>query len=701
MPRTPEQGRGRFQATREGYGFVTPEGGGEDIFIPAAEVAGSLHGDQVAYLLIPDHRGGPRVRGTILSILARGVAHFTGVVQGPRRRLTLVPDHPKLPPLMRLVGDTRSVENDQRVLCELNDARPGRLPSALYLRTLGEAADPHLDEEIVKAEYGLHRDYPAEALEQAARATRLLARASDATSRRDFRAETVITIDPADARDFDDALSLSRTAEGLWRLRVHIADVAAAVPEGSALDREARRRGNSTYLPGCMIPMLPETLSTDLLSLAPGEDRPVMTVSILVDQDGKITGTRIDEGLIRSRHRLTYGQVQEVLDGGTLDVPEIDGLLHGLDRVTRALRARRLAAGGFDLRVPEIEIRLGEDSRPGLIRRRLQGRSHQIVEDCMILANRVACTFARKREHPYLYRVHGEPDPRALEEFWADLETLYPGVPPKARQDLSGLRHWLASLPDEPATWRLHSFFLRTLKRAIYAATDTGHFGLGLRGYAHFTSPIRRYPDLFNHRVVKWALRHGPKPVPDSWREEAAEVALGCTGTEERSESAERNLVRIKLLRWAEQRLGELYRGRVEAVLPAGFVIELEDPPVTGFAPREEVAHRPHVRTRGRRVGPGRGELALGLPVIVQLVRVDLKARSLLLTVRAAGRKALALQPDELESLVDPWSPAETGRRKGKRHRKFSARGRETPLNAAGRDRRPKRKRRRKKGRQR
>lgn len=701
MPPTTEQGRGRFQGTREGYGFVTPEGGGADIFIPAAEVAGALHGDQVSYLLIPDHRTGPRVRGTILSILARGVAHFTGVVQGTRRRLTLVPDHPKLPPLMRLAGDTRSVETAQRVLCELHDARPGRLPAALYLRTLGDANDPHLDEEIVKAEYGLPREYPAEALEQCAGSAMLLTEAREAPARRDFRSETVITIDPADARDFDDALGLSRTEEGLWRLRVHIADVAAAVEPGGALDGEARRRGNSTYLPGCMIPMLPEVLSTDLLSLAPGVDRPVMTVSILVDQAGKITRTRVDEGLIRSRIRLTYGQVQDVLDGGTQIDAAIDALLRELDLLTRALRSRRFAAGGFDLRVPQIEVRLGEDGRPGLIRRRLQGRSHQIVEECMILANRVACTFARKRGHPYLYRVHAEPDPKALEEFWADLETLWPGAPAGARQDLSGLRQWLATLPDEPDTWRLHIFFLRTLKRAMYAATDTGHFGLGLRGYAHFTSPIRRYPDLFNHRVVKWALRHGQEPVPDPWREEAAQIALLCTGTEERSESAERDLVRIKLLRWAEQQLGGMYRGRVEAVLPAGFVIELDDPPVTGFAPREEPAHRPHVQTRGRRVGPGRGELTLGLPVIVQLVRVDLRARSLLLTVRAAGRRALAIEPRELESLVDPWSPAEAGRRKGRRQRKFSARGRETPLSAAGRDRRPKRKRRRKKGRQR
>lgn len=661
----PEQGA--FHATRQGYGFVTPATGGADLFVPAAATAGALDGDQVRFERVRPRRGSLRGQAAVSEILARGVRHFTGVVSGVRKRRWLTPDHPKLPPLMRLAGESRGVAGGERVLCRLHDARPGHLPSAEVVRVLGDANDPRLDEEIVRAEFALPGAYPAEAVAEAGdpaagdRAEPFEAR------RRDFRGETVVTIDPEDARDFDDALSIAPSPGGGWRVRVHIADVSSGVPYGGALDREARQRGNSTYLPGTMIPMLPESLATGAMSLAAGALRRVVTVSAKVSPAGEIRATRVDLGLIRSARRFTYEEVEAILAGEAREDEDTLALLRNLEAFAGALRGRRFESGGFDLQVPEITVRLGPDGRPERIRRRIQLGSHRIVEECMILANRVACAFARKRGHPYIYRVHPAPDPEALETFWADLETLAPGAPAWAKRDLSGLRRYLASLPATPETWRLHAFFLRTLKRATYDAHDTGHFGLGLRGYAHFTSPIRRYPDLYNHRVVKWALSHGTRPVPEAWREEIEGTALHCTGAEERSEQAERALVRIKQLRWAEDHLGEAFRGRVEAVLPRGFVIEFDEPPVAGFAPREEIEGVRGVATSGQGLGLGRGELPLGLPVIAQIVRVDLRGRSLLLTIRAAGRRAAEADPAAFESVIDPWSPAADGRRKGRR----------------------------------
>jgi ribonuclease R len=283
---------------------------------------------------------------------------------------------------------------------------------------------------------------------------------------------------------------------------------------------------------------------------------------------------------------------------------------------------------------------------PREIRRRRQERSHQLIEEFMILANRIACGWAIRRGHPYLFRVHDAPEPAALEEFVEEVRALAPEVRGLQLRDLPAIRRWLAGLPREPRTWRIHALFLRSLRRAAYAPDDRGHFGLGIRGYGHFTSPIRRYPDLFNHRVIRWALRHGRRPVPDEWRAEARSVAELSTGTEERSERAERELVRIKCLRWAEDRLGACFRATLTGRGRAGYFVELDEVPVEGLVPRSEAADDPDAR---------RGGLQPGDPLVVQIARVDLRERVLLLAIRAAGRRALTTDPAQLEGLVDPW----------------------------------------------
>lgn len=652
--------RGRFAATREGYGFVTPDEGGPDVYIPEEETAGALHRDMVEYEVLRPAEGTWRASGAVLRVIERGFRTLTGVVEGTRKRPYLVPDHPLLPKRMRLVGNLREIEPGQRILCSLHDAGRARA-GAMVVRVLGDADDPRLDEEIIVSEFGLPGEYPDGAVAEAEARREVLA-AAGLAGRTDFSREDVLTIDPLDARDFDDAVSLRRDPRGFWLLRVHIADVSEAVLPDTALDREARRRGNSTYLPGRMIPMLPESLATDLMSLAPGVPKRVVSITARLSDDGEIRGTRAEEGWIVSRHRLEYGFVQTVLDGKTSGDPHLDARLREMDLVAQTLRARRFSRGGFNLVVPEIEVALDERGLPLDIKRRETGRSNQIIEEFMILANRVACSYARRPGHPYLYRVHDSPDPIALAEFAQDVRTLAPEVRAQDLADLASIRHWLAALPSEPRTWRIHSFFLRSMQRAVYAHVDRGHFGLGLRGYGHFTSPIRRYPDLFNHRVVKWTIRNGSRPVPDEWRDAAVELGDECSGTEERSERAERELVRLKSLRWAEQRLGDSFRGTVAAVLPAGYVIELDVVPIEGFVPRVEAeAVVPYV-DRATTIGPGRGGLQVMDPVIVQIGRVERRERRLQFTIRAAGRRALATDPDKLEPLVDAWEQIRGGR---------------------------------------
>lgn len=691
-----QRGRGRFQATREAFGFVVPEEGDGDIYIPAAETAGALHRDRVEFAITRLAERHWRAQGTILRILERGFQRFTGVVQGTRKRPYLVPDHARLPARFRLVGTSRQVEPGQRLLCELHEGGRSGRPAARVIRILGDADDAHQDTEIVIAEFGLPGPYPAEA-EAEAHAFRAECACSAAAAaepggaarggalrlaedaeRRDFSGEAVLTIDPADARDFDDAVSVASLGGGVWRVRVHIADVTVAVPAQGALDREARARGNSTYLPGRMIPMLPEVLAADLMSLSPGERKRVVSISARISDTGAVLGTRVDLGWIISQRRFDYDQVLGVLEQGLSVGAEWDARLRELDAVAQLLRRRRFARGSLDLDVPEVTMKLDARGIPTELGRRRSTRSHQLIEELMILANRIACSHARRHAQPYLYRVHAAPNPLALEEFAGAVRTLAPQAQAHELADLPAIRRWLSGLPAGPLRWRIHTLFLQVLQRAVYVPRDRGHFGLGLRGYGHFTSPIRRYADLYNHRIVKWVGRYGARPVPHEWRDGLEELARACSASEETSERAERMLSRIKILRWAEERLGQSFRGRIVAVLPPGYIVEFDDVPVEGFVPRAEADVMVGAADTHRGVGPGVGGLQMGDAVITQIGQVDRRERRLQLILRAAGRRAESLDPSALEALVDEREQlrrarVESGRRPRARARRQSA----------------------------
>jgi ribonuclease R len=672
--------QGRFRATSSRYGFVRPtdEASG-DFFVPARFVAGALDGDLVSFEVAYEDPAGPHAEARIVAILQRRHAHLTGEITGTRRHPVFVPDPPRLPARLPILGIPGHALPGDRVVATLIERPGSELPGVRVIERLGDAGDPRLDADIIAAEFALPGPYPADALEEAARVAAALA-GRDWSGRRDFSDELTFTIDPIDAQDHDDAVAIARTPDGGYRLRVHIADVAEAVCANGAVDREARRRGNSTYLPGHMIPMLPEMFARDLMSLRAGERRPVITLSMRVASDGALAATRIEEGLIVSRVALDYERVQRVLDRGERIAPDIDGALQAMAQLAQALRKRRFARGGFDLRVPETEVALDPGGLPLTIGRRLPWPSTQLIEEFMILANRVACDYALRHGHPYLMRVHEPPDPRALDLFRAQVPLLAPGVSPSRLRTLAELRVWLAGLPSEPRTWQIHGLFLRALKRAVYAPEDRGHFGLGLRGYAHFTSPIRRYPDLFNHRVVKWTLRHGTRVSPPEWRDMAGVIALECTESDERSERAEREMIRIKSVRWAAARLGEVFAGRVVAAQPGGVFVEFDDVPVEGWLPREDFPSRRHEPHRRRRHDDRRTlsfEPDLGMPLRVRIARVDPRARR----IHLAPETPAALLPGERATGgAAPGAGARRGRgadRGGRGHERAAGRGRD------------------------
>ncbi len=675
------QGQGRFSATRQGFGFIATEADGPDLFVPADETGGALHNDVVSYLIVNDVSYRRNPEAVVQNIIKRGFKHFTGSLSGLKRRLYLVPDHPLLPPTMRVTGSRELLQVGSKVLCRLDDTSSRLTPGARVIRILGDDDDARLDIETVIAEFGLPGDYPAAALAEARLITsgqslispsvKSPAPGPGKAERRDFRDEIVLTIDPHDARDFDDAVSIKAESDNRWQLRVHIADVAEDIPPGSELDNEARSRGNSTYLTGRMIPMLPESLCNGSFSLSPAEDKRVLTVSMVIDQSGSVKAYRLDEAVINSRYRLNYSQVQAILSGTESASAELLETLTDMNSLARKLRERRFQRGGVDLALPAIDLQLDDEGYPAHLGRKLSDQSHQLIEEFMILANRVTCRAATLAGHPFIHRCHDSPDLQKLDSFRRDVTVLDPTVTSQDLRDIASIRRWLSKLQPNPRAWRIHSLFLQTMKRALYDHKAHGHFGLGLKWYGHFTSPIRRYSDLYNHRIIKWMIHHPSTDVPQAWLIEAAEIAESCSGQEWRSESAERTLIRLKLLRWASRQVGRSFRGTVVSVRRKGYFVELDQFPVSGFVPHEDLIGQLPYLGNSTQFGRALGDLQVGNAVIVQIARVDFRDRVIILAVRAAGKRAKETDPDALDPLIDPWKTTRTESRKGRKSRKI------------------------------
>ncbi len=515
---------------------------------------------------------------------------------------------------------------------------------AFLVEVLGADDRPEWDDHAVASQYRLRVSFPEAVLREADGFGEPGAAAC--AGRLDLRERLVLTIDPADARDHDDALSHRALGGGRHEVGIHIADVSFYVREGSALDAEARERGTSCYLPGGAIPMLPETLSADLCSLRDGVDRLTLSVIAVVDEAGMLHEYRFAETVIRSRASLTYEQVEASLRGDPRALPadqmEACAALMALARV---LRARRHAVGALAIESPEVKATVDAHGVPIAIERRPHLESHELVEEFMLLANRCVGEAGAVRGAGMLWRVHEPPVERKLAELDDVLRAL--GLPRLGRTDEPhrALQALLA-VPLDGAKKRLvHRLALRSLSRARYLERDLGHFGLATREYCHFTSPIRRYPDLHVHRRVREWLR-GERD--GAWDPVAnGSLAAQCTAAEQNATDAEREGVRVKGLRHLEGRLGERASGSISGIIPRGFFVELDDVPVDGFVrvgfdtDERFDLDAAGVRLVGRRT---RRRFTLGDPVEVTIARVDVPARecelALVIAESRRGRRA-------------------------------------------------------------
>lgn len=638
--RPPGSVAGIFRKTNAGFGFVRPHPtealAGQDIYIRPQAVGDASTGDEVLVRLIKRSRRPDRgPEGEIIRVLERDTHQFVGVYfEEGGEGFVRVDGHVFPDPIY--VGDpgAKGARPDDKVVFEMiRFPSPRQRGEGVITEILGPRGQPGIETLSVIRAYELPDEFPPEVLREARRQAEAFDEEA-LNGREDFTNDPVITIDPPDAHDFDDAVFLRYdSSKRHWHLAVHVADVAHFVPPGSQLDREARNRGNSVYLPQRVLPMFPEILSNGLASLQEGRLRYVKSVLMEFTHGGQRASVRFVNGAIRVRKRFTYEQVTDILEHPERHrsrlAPELLDMLHKMREFSQILKGRRIKRGALELVMPETELDYDEQGNIAGAHVRPHDISHQIIEEFMLAANEAVAEHLAERDIIFLRRVHMPPAPDKLRDFLEFVATLGYDVALNRPTDRFQLQRLLSESANKPEGPAVHYALLRSLKQAEYSPLEEGHYALASDCYCHFTSPIRRYPDLTVHRLLDQWLRTGR-----AGSDETELVALGehCSYTERRADDAERELIKIKLLEYMAERIGMEMEAVVTGVQEYGFFAQGLQMPVEG---------RVHVSTLrddfyyfdsmthsliGRRT---RRRFRLGDKVQVRVVRVDLQRRQL------------------------------------------------------------------------
>lgn len=639
---------GVFQRTQKGFGFVRLDQPGasrevRDIYIAADRTRDASTGDIVAVQLYKPHFGEPGPSGEIVEIVERQSHEFVGTYfESAGAAYVRVDGTLFARPIY--VGDpgAKNAQPDDKVVIEML-----RFPSAMrdgegvILEVLGPRSKPGVDTLSIIREFNLPDAFAADALEEAHREADAFD--EQVGERTDFTAETILTIDPVDARDFDDAISLERLENGHWRLGVHIADVSHFVRPGTALDREAQERATSVYLPDRVLPMLPEVISNGLASLQPGKVRYTKSAVMEFTAEGVRVSTELHSAAIRSSKRLTYEQVDEFLLDRESARRKLGGkacdLLARMHALAMTLRRRRMTRGALVLSMPEVKVELDKHGRVVGAHVTQDTESHQMIEEFMLAANEAVAETLAEQGLYFLRRVHPSPSPQklqALTEFVAELGYATPSL--ESRFALQELLAVSAERPDRNA---VHFAVLRSMQRAIYSPMKEGHYALASDCYCHFTSPIRRYPDLTVHRLVDAVLR---KSKPRNNYDEMVVLARHCSDREQRAEAAERDLTKLKLMAYLSTRIGEEFDAVVTGVESYGLFVQGTKLPAEGLVRVETLGDDRYFFDRashtltGHRVG---NSYRLGDLLRVAVSRVDLERREV--DFRVVERKKVSV----------------------------------------------------------
>lgn len=595
---------GKLSINPAGYGFLTPEKTtGPDLFIAAENIGTAMHGDRVVARIsreAPSNRIKGRQEGRVIRILERAHDTIVGTLQRSRNFYYVVPDDPRFVHDV-YVGPVAAVSDRRRALENRRSETAGTIgdkvvvrlgawesrhvnPEGEIIEVLGPASAPGVDMLSIIRKYHLPTEFPRDVLEQASRISEQV-NGWQLVGREDLRDDFIVTIDPDDARDFDDAIRVEKLPNGGWQLGVHIADVAAYVEPGSALDREARRRGNSVYLPDRVIPMLPERLSNGVCSLNPGVDRLTHSVFIHFDKRGLVRSARFARSVIRSAHRLTYKEAYTILTSPPRD--QLGEQLHVAWELAALLRRKRFEHGALDLDFPEVKVRVDKEGKPTGLERVENDESHQLIEEFMLAANEAVARELKKRAIPTVYRVHENPDPEKLAEYREFVLSFDYKVGDLTHR--AELQRLLAEVRGKPEEQALKVGLLKSLKRARYDPKPLGHYGLAKTNYLHFTSPIRRYADLVVHRALG---RDRPPSGPASAASqpgmaEITSIAEHISRTERNAADAEIDATQMKKLEFFQRQLAgrkpQIFSATVVDVRNYGLLVELPDALITGL----------------------------------------------------------------------------------------------------------------------
>lgn len=748
---------GIYRGNEKGFGFLMPDEPvlGGDLFVPPGCSFDAMDGDRVLCNTKLDSRGKPgdppgtkRYLASVLEIVERSKKPLTGMLTKKGANWVVEVDGRKMAQPVILVRDieAKNAKGGDKVVVEIikwsEDSR--ELSEGVITRVVGAAGEPDAETAAIMLAYGLDEEFPADVLDQARSAADKMKDPALLAAREDCRSWLTCTIDPPDAKDYDDALAIRKLSSpnkdgGVWEIAVHIADVASFVEPGSALDTEAKRRANSTYLPRRVVPMLPEVLSNGVCSLQEGVERFALTAFVSYDEDGNVVSQRFASTLIKSARRFTYLEAQAVIDGKLDEAakhcktepvypPEVIECLQNMNELSRVIRKRRLAAGMIVLHLPAVELKFDATGRVVDAHPEDDAFTHTLIEMFMVEANEAAARLFFTLGVPMVRRNHGEPDPMRLADLEQVARSVAVNLPAKpGRKDLQKLLDTTRGTPKEAA---VHMAVLRCMMRAEYGPEHIGHFALASEHYTHFTSPIRRYPDFVVHRGLKAAIQacealkipctfglgkgkpadkkqvgkaiREDKRVPDE--QGMFEVGQHCSMTERNSAEAERELRKFLVIQFLSEKIGEKFEATVTGTMSAGAFFQIDQFLVDGMVPCEMLPgngrwkHDPRTNTLS---SPGR-VIGAGDRFIVKILKVDMPRRQLTLEVVEAIKGASFRQQVDPSVFANPAVAAHHAQRQaaqGQRPPRAPQGGEGQPAAAGGEDDPAKKKRRRRGGR--